>query len=158
MLPNDLQQYLHTSIPLAHAMQVSVDTAETDVVVLRAPWAPNANPHGTVFGGSAVSLAILAGWSLLHVRLLAAGHAGQLVIQRQTMEYERPVASDITAHARLAEPAQWPRFLRMLTRHGKARLSVDVRLDDQDSRQAGRFHGEFVVLRHPAAETAHTLN
>ena len=69
----DLERYLHEHIPLSKAMQVSVVSVDTDGVTLRAPLAPNINHQDTVFGGSASAVAILAGWSLLHTRLAAAG-------------------------------------------------------------------------------------
>ena len=73
-------------------MAVSVRSVEHDAVILLAPLAPNINHRDTVFGGSASALAILAAWSLLHVRLRAEGITGRLVIQRNSMEYERPVS------------------------------------------------------------------
>lgn len=73
----ELQQYLHEHIPLSRAMQVSVVRAAQEGVVLSAPLAPNINHQETVFGGSASALAILAAWSLVHVRLQASGPPGK---------------------------------------------------------------------------------
>ena len=145
MNPQSLQSYLHQTIPLAAAMQVGVVTASEDSVALCAPLPPNSNPHGTVFGGSATTLAILAAWSLLHCRLAQSGFEGQLVIQRHSMEYRQPLAGTFSARAVLAAPHDWPRFVAMLARHGKARLSVTATLE-QDGAAAGEFSGEFVAL------------
>ena len=76
-------------------MQVSVVELSLDEVVLGAPLAPNINHRHTVFGGSASALAILAAWSLVHVRLAAEGAAARLVIQRNTMSYDGPMGEDI---------------------------------------------------------------
>ena len=84
MLPVELEQYMHKHIPLSKAMAVSVVSVTDSAVTLQAPLEPNINHRETVFGGSASALAILAGWSLLHVRLRAAGIANRLVIQRNT--------------------------------------------------------------------------
>jgi thioesterase domain-containing protein len=85
MNPKELEQYLHEHIPLSQAMQVSVLDAKEDCVVLSAPLAPNINHTETIFGGSASAVAILAAWSLVHVRLKGAGIAYSIVIQRNTM-------------------------------------------------------------------------
>src|SRR5512134_596976 len=86
-----LEEYLHTEIPLSAAMQVFVRSVSADSVVLSAPLEPNINHKSTVFGGSASAVAILAAWSLLHLRLTAEGHDCQLVIQSNQMSYDRPI-------------------------------------------------------------------
>lgn len=145
MSPDGLQQYLHAHIPLSAAMQVSVLDVGTDSVRLAAPLAPNINHRDTVFGGSASAVAILAAWSLLHVRLKSAGLDVRLVIQSNTMDYGLPIEGDFTARSSLAEPQQWDLFLRMLARKGKARIEV-VSVLECAGAVVGRLSGEFVAL------------
>lgn len=145
MSPSELEHYLHAHIPLSRAMQVHVEKVEEASVVLSAPLAPNLNHRETLFGGSASAIAILAAWSLLHTRLRRAGMASRLVIQRNSMEYELPVAGAFTARASLQNPAQWDAFVRMLARKGKARIAV-VCVLDYKGREAGHLLGEFVAL------------
>ena len=145
MSPGDLQQYLHAHIPLSAAMQVSVLDVGTDSVRLAAPLAPNINHRDTVFGGSASAVAILAAWSLLHVRLKSAGLDVRLVIQSNTMDYGLPIEGDFTACSSLAQPQQWDLFLRMLARKGKARTEV-VSVLEYAGAVVGRLSGEFVAL------------
>jgi thioesterase domain-containing protein len=146
LLPNDLENYLHSHIPLSKAMQVAVVKIDSDSVVLSAPLAPNTNHQDTIFGGSASAVAILAAWSLLNTRLLREGFQSRLVIQRNTMEYDLPIAGDFTAHAMLQDPAQWEPFLRMLKRKGKARTTV-VSVLEFEGRKVGHFVGEFVAIK-----------
>ena len=120
----ELQEYLHDHIPLSAAMQVSVVEVGPDSIVLSAPLAPNINHRDTVFGGSASALAILAAWSLLHTRLKSSGLSSRLVIQRNTMSYELPIAGEFTARSRISGPGAWELFTRMLQRKGRARISV----------------------------------
>jgi thioesterase domain-containing protein len=144
--PAELEQYLHRHIPLSRAMAVTVESVSPLSVVLRAPLPPNINHHDTVFGGSAASVALLAGWSLLHVRLRAPGLASRLVIQRHSMEHERPIDGAFTARAQLDESDCWEPFLKMLSRRGKARVTVSTLLE-QSGERVGRLVGEFVALR-----------
>jgi thioesterase domain-containing protein len=146
LLPAELEQYLHRHIPLSHAMAVTVESVSPLSVVLQAPLQPNINHHETVFGGSAASVALLAGWSLLHVRLRMQGLANRLVIQRHSMEHERPIQGPFTARAQLDESLRWEPFLEMLTRKGKARVTVSALLEQSGAR-VGRLVGEFVALR-----------
>jgi thioesterase domain-containing protein len=150
MTPSEVEQYLHEHIPLSRAMQVGVVSVAPDAVLLQAPLAPNINHRETVFGGSASALAILAAWSLLHVRLQDEGFASRLVIQRNEMEYLEPIAGTFTARSALADAGGWPHFQRMLARKGRARIAVGSVLEF-GGRTAGRFVGEFVALQGGAA-------
>ncbi|MDY6978277.1 MAG: YiiD C-terminal domain-containing protein [Pseudomonadota bacterium] len=123
MLQNELEAYLHEHIPLSKAMAVSVVGPGPENIVLSAPLAPNINHRETVFGGSASALATLAAWSLLHVRLRSEGFTSRLVIQRNMMEYDLPIDGTFTARASMEDVTQWSRFVRMLSRRGKAQVA-----------------------------------
>jgi thioesterase domain-containing protein len=142
---NKLEQYLHDHIPLSKAMQVSVVSVSEEAVVLSAPLAPNINHRATVFGGSASAVAILSAWSLLHTRLQSEGINSRLVIQSNTMDYHLPILDEFTARAFLPQPGVWPRFVGMLKRKGKARITVSSVLE-QGGKSAGTLTGEFVAL------------
>lgn len=125
-------------------MQVSVLEVQPQQVILAAPLEPNINHRDTVFGGSATAVAVLAAWSLVHVRLLQAGLSSRLVIQRNTMQFSEPMGSAFTARSSLPE-AEWEKFIRTITRRSKGRISVVCRLFCA-GKQAGYFEGDFVAL------------
>ena len=140
-----LQQYLYDHIPLSKAMQVEVKRVHADEVTVAAPLAPNINHRDTIFGGSASAVAILAAWSLVHTRLRSAGIESRLIIQSNTMHYDLPIAGDFTARAFIEQADAWQHFVRMLTRKGKARITVSSVLE-YNGAQVGRLSGEFVAL------------
>lgn len=140
-----LQQYLHDHIPLSKAMQIEVRRVQAEEVIVAAPLAPNINHRETVFGGSASAVAILAAWSLLHTRLKSAGIESRLVIQSNTMHYTLPISGTFTARAFIEEAGDWQQFMRMLSRKGRARISVASVLE-YEGREVGRLQGEFVAL------------
>lgn len=139
-----LVRYLHENIPLSRAMDVSVVSASAEAVVLSAPLEPNINVQGTMFGGSAATLALLAAWSVLHLRLEAEGVANRLVIHRTEMEYLLPVSGSAEAVARLGE-AGWDAFAHMLERRGRARLNVTAEVMFEGT-VAARLMGGFVAV------------
>ena len=145
MSPQDLEAYLHAHIPQSRALGVSVLAIGTDGVELAAPLAANINHRDTVFGGSASAVAILAAWSLLHVRLSALGRPSRLVIQRNSMDYLAPMADDFTARSFIGPDEDWDRFLRMLDRRGVARITVGAELSCAGV-LSGRLSGEFVAF------------
>jgi thioesterase domain-containing protein len=141
----DLERYLHDRIPLSRAMAVEVRAAAPAGVTLFAPLAPNMNHRDTVFGGSASALAILAAWSALLVRLKDAEFDGRIVIQRNTVHYERPMAAAFTASASVPDGASWERLLAAIRRGRPGRIRIHSVLDCE-STQCGDLEGEFVVL------------
>ena len=145
LTPDELEQYLHAHIPLSKAMQVAVMSVHVDSVLLRAPLEPNINHRDTVFGGSASAVAILAAWSLLHVRLKVSGISSSLVIQRNTMNYTLPIEGMFTARSFIQADGAWESFLHTLRRKGRARITVSSNLEFA-GQTAGHFEGEFVVL------------
>jgi thioesterase domain-containing protein len=140
-----LETYLHDRIPLSRAMAIEVREATAGRVTLFAPLAPNINHRDTVFGGSASAVAILAAWSVVRVRMLAEGLSGRIVIRRNTMSYELPMAACFTATAGSPDEDEWARLRVALARGRPARVAVNAVLDCMGSR-AGLLEGEFVVL------------
>jgi thioesterase domain-containing protein len=145
MNPQVLEQYLHEHIPLSKTMQVCVIEAEEERVILSAPLAPNINHTESVFGGSASAIAILAAWSMVHIRLKSADIASSIVIQSNTMNYDRPIYGTFTARSFIKQADAWDVFLRTLLRRGRARIAVSSVLD-YEGQPAGNFEGNFVAI------------
>ena len=141
----ELEEYLHEHIPMSKAMQVSVIEADTGLVRLAAPLAPNINHRETLFGGSASAVAILAAWTILYIRLQKAGLYSRVVIQRNQMSYDKPVAGDFFAIAKMVDDVHWQKFLKQLRRHHRARIAVTSSLE-YDSQPAGTMTGDFVAI------------
>lgn len=153
MNPQALAAYLHSHIPLSVAIQVEVLTANPTRVTLRAPLAPNINHRGTAFGGSIATLATLAGWSLLRVRLDGLDPLPHLVIQRNTMEFLRPLEGNFSAVCQLPAGLDWDAFLGTLRTRRKARAQLVVEVRGEDGKLAARLDGLFVALLPDAAVT-----
>ena len=97
-------------------------------MTLAAPLAPNLNHRNTAFGGSISALGILSGWTLLFLKLRECNIKSRLVIQKSAFDFEDPIAADFTAVCTLPDAAAWEKFLRTLTRHGRARITVLSRI------------------------------
>jgi thioesterase domain-containing protein len=141
----ELQQYLYAHIPLSKAMGVEVLDATAAGAKLSAPLAPNINHRDTVFGGSAVALAILSAWSLLHIRLNQENLSSRIVIQKSAMNYERPITEDFVAVSVTPDATTWLKFMNTLKRKRRARISVAAVLHCKEEKVA-EFVGEFVAL------------
>jgi len=78
----EVTAYLHQHIPVTRAMQFSVLPLSEGALKLSAKLTPNLNHQETAFGGSIASLGILAGWTLIHLRLRADLQKYKIVIQK----------------------------------------------------------------------------
>jgi thioesterase domain-containing protein len=144
----NMERYLHSNIPLSAAMGVQVKVATPEHVLLFAPLGPNINHHQTVFGGSGAVLATLSAWTLLRLRLEQEHLDAGLVIQRSSMEYERPIPGDFDAVCKFTDDAGWKRFLTTFARRGRARMTLTAHLIHA-THEMGSFVGDFVALAQP---------
>jgi len=122
--PGTVEAYLHEHIPLSADMGVRVLEADSAHVLLEAPLEPNLNHRATAFGGSVAALGILAGWTLVHLRLREEGHEAQAVIQESSVRYDRPIQGPFRALSGPIDDPAWRRFTSALTRFGKARIEI----------------------------------
>jgi len=144
-LARELEEYLHQRIPISRQMGVRVLSLGEDGIRLSAPLAPNVNHRGTVFGGSAGTLAILSAWTLLHARLRQAAIPGRVVIQRSAMEYLHPIHGDFEARCPHPSAEEWERFLDALQRRRRGRLILHAEVIG-DGRVACTFQAAFVAF------------
>jgi len=141
--PAAVEAYLHAHIPISAAMGISVTAAGLVEVTLSAPLEPNVNHRSTVFGGSCASVAILAAWTLVHLRV--ADSRSRVVIQHGETDYLLPIRGPFTATCRLDDEARWERFHRTLARHGRARIGLEATVSS-DGRAVATFRGTYVAI------------
>jgi thioesterase domain-containing protein len=106
------------------------------------------NHRGTAFGGSISALAILAAWSLLHLRLASVRGRWRIVIQRNSVEYLSPAADDFEAECSEPGGAGWSAFVEMLEQRGRSRLDLTANVVCA-GRLAATFAGRYVAIRQP---------
>jgi len=121
-----LESYLHQQIPASALLHIRVKSCSERKVELLAPLHPNINHKNTVFGGSLSMLAILAGWSLVFMRL--ADTDNEIVIQQSRISYLRPAMTDVSATSTFEQTLQWDRFQRAFVNKGKGRISVPANI------------------------------
>lgn len=151
MTPEAVAAYLHEHIPISRAMGIGVIEAGVDRVALQAPLEPNVNHRSTVFGGSCASVAILAAWTLVHLRVQATGMVGRVVIQRGATEYRLPIQGTFVATCASPGAPAWDRFVRALRRRGQARIELDA-VVTSDGETVATFSGAYVAIVGPPGQ------
>ena len=120
-----IQTYLYKQIPLSKAIAVRVVEVTNNFVILTAPLQPNINHRSTVFGGSASAVAILSAWTLINFRLEREGIQNRLVIQKNTMNYDKPITDNFEAVCSLCDEEVWKKFFKVLRKKHKSRITVN---------------------------------
>jgi thioesterase domain-containing protein len=144
MSPEAFTAFLHESIPLTAAMGLRVLGGTAGSIELLAPLQPNRNHQGAAFGGALATLGIVSGWALLQQELERQAQPAKIVVQRSECDYLAPVDAEFTSRSSL-DPAEWERFLAMLRRRGRARITVPTTLHCA-GREAVRHSGIFVAM------------
>jgi len=140
-----IQDYLYEHIPLSKAMEVEAVEASNSKVILKAPLPPNINHRDTVFGGSASTLCILSAWALVHFRLQSEGFTCRVVIQKNTMTFDKPILSEFEASCTLDEQEKWEKFTTILSKKGKSRILLSSSLVCKGEK-VGSSEGAFVAI------------
>lgn len=141
-----MEEYLRQQIPLSAGLGVRVLEAGPEGVRIRAPLAPNnLNHRSTAFGGSVAALAILTGWTLVHLRLDHEGVHAHTVIQSADVRYTSPIRRDFEAVCRPVEAPVWERFTQTLFRHHKARVRLEVEIHAEGV-VAARCRAAYVAI------------
>lgn len=143
MTPEELEGFLHASIPVSGLMQIGVEACAAGEIILSAPLSANYNHLGTAFGGSLSVVATLAGYCALWQAL--GDKDAHIVIRRSNIEYLRPVTGDIRATCTLEPQELTGPFIDQFRKRGKARMNLHVSISENDV-ECVRFRGEFVAI------------
>jgi len=151
----DFQHRIREAIPLAASMQLEAVEVSPEKVILKAPFGPNRNNHGTVFGGSIATLMLLTGWALLQPRMEEEVQGSLAVIARSDVSYRVPVEGDVYARTHPLNTPDLARFMAELREKGKAVIKVKVsaagfleelEAEGWEKSSAANFTGTFVGM------------
>lgn len=139
-----IQAYIAEHIPITQALGITLEFA-TDRVMVNAPLQNNINHKMTAFGGSLHAVATIACWSLLYQHFIHELDHIEIVISHSDVDYLLPVTSDFRAICRKPDEATWDKFSKILSKKGKARITLHAQIFQFD-KLAVDYRGTFVVL------------
>ena len=99
--------YIQQHIPITAHLGVKIQSFDGQKIIISAPLESNKNLHGTAFGGSQAAIGILTGWSLIYLKLKQLGIENDLVIQKSSYDFTKPVTSDFTASCQLPNTSEF---------------------------------------------------
>jgi len=144
----DLEQeliYIQQHIPITAHLGVNISLFDGYNITVTAPLESNKNLHGTAFGGSQAAIGILTGWALIYLKLKQLGINNDLVIQKSTYDFKKPVTADFTATCSFPSEDELALFLKTLKEKGKARITLIAEIESELG-QCGLHEGLYVVF------------
>ncbi len=146
----DVQAYIYDHIPIVRKNGFAIETdTHTPYVAVKANFREHINHRNSAFGGSLSTAMILSSWASVRSLLLRNGiEDGIIVIQSQTVRFDKPVMEDFTARVRPLSPENTAAFIGMLGKFGKARITLEADIAHEGSDESlATFEGKFVVVR-----------
>lgn len=113
---------MHKLIPITRQLGIKVVSYDGERLKLGAPLAANINHQGSVFGGSLYSVAALAGWGLLQLKLTELNLDCETVIAEGTVSYLKPMLQDFVCTAAL--PADYQALFTRLATRGRVTMAM----------------------------------
>ncbi|MEX2327439.1 MAG: YiiD C-terminal domain-containing protein [Pseudomonadales bacterium] len=141
-----LETVFHELIPISKQMGICVVSYDGQSLELAAPLAANVNHQQSAFGGSLFSIAALAGWGMIQLKLNEMHLDCNTVIGKGEVTYKRPVFDDF--RCRCCLPESYPAFASALKESGKASISLEA-VVSVDGKPAMTLTGQYVVTKRP---------
>ena len=146
MSEKQFEDFLHKQIPITKEMILSVEEFNPSKVRIGAKLEPNINHMSTAFGGSINSVMAVCGWALVYSNMISLDADAQIVIQKSSIEYFKPINADFVAECELINNEKRERFFKTYKKLGKARLEIQVLIKEYQEVLV-RFRGLYVVLK-----------
>ncbi len=145
---NEILTYVHEHIPITTGLGAGIKNYDGASISISAPLDKNINHRNSAFGGSLSAVAILSGWALLFIKMKELGLHTRLVIQSSNFDFSNPVTDDFEAVSQLPPTQDYERFIKTLSKHGRARIAVDSEVFCHDE-SCGSHQGVYVAVRLP---------
>jgi len=132
---------MHSLTPISKVMGISVVSYDRESLTVAAPLAPNINPHQSAFGGSLFSIAALAGWGLIQMKLSELLLDCNTVVMGGEVSYKRPVLEQLLCVCRFRNDSA--RVFETLVREGAASTTLYsvFKSNDKDAMHlAAKYH------------------
>jgi len=144
-LITQLQNKLHTEIPLTKLMDLHIQEYNKQELITTAPLDININDKGTAFGGSLSTITIISSWSLCWLISQELGFDSKnIVVIKNENSYLKPVTKDIVCHTVKPTEQEIEILKQKLEKKGSASLKIKSQIIEDDE-VCVEFDGVYVI-------------
>jgi thioesterase domain-containing protein len=141
-----LQNYFYKKIPITKKLKMKVLNYEKDSLIISAPIKENHNDKGTAFAGSIYSVATLAGWGFVSLKMLDEKLDAKVAIYNGNITYKKPINKDFTAVCSIIDQNDWNKFVERVKNksNGKVQLKIEIsNTDKTDNEPESILYAEY---------------
>lgn len=146
MEKEQINRYIHEQLPSMAAMGASVESVDETALILTAPLDQNHNGHGSAFGASLYSVAMMSCFAAMYLACREHFDSPTIMIRDGQMRYRQPCDQPIIrASCRMPNIRQWEGFFAHYEKAGKTTLSLTSKILQVDD-VCAYFDGLFVLV------------
>ncbi len=140
---------MHSSTPISKVMGITVVSYDQPSLTVAAPLELTINPHQSVFGVSFFSVAILAGWSLMQLKLSELLLDCNTVVMGGEVSDEKSVLDDLQCVYGLLNDSA--KVFEALVRDGAALITLTL-LYKSNGKDAMHLAARYPVKKRPGPD------
>lgn len=147
MTAQDLQNKLHTQIPMTKLMGLELIQLDNHKLITKAPLDININDKGTAFGGSLSTMTIISSWCIAYLiaNTLKLDETN-IVIKSNETQFKRPVTKDLVCLTYMPTPTEIDELHKKI----KAKKSGSIKIYSQiceNEKVCVNFEGIYVIAQ-----------
>ncbi len=135
-LYDELESFVTQYLPALKSLEIQVEKADADSVILSAPLSANYNDKGTAFGGSQYVLALSSAWALTYLNMVNNNHKEtQFVIAHANIDYLAPTTSERFFAMAKTPQEHMIKFVDRANSRDKGKVEVCAEIYNHDPRE-----------------------
>lgn len=146
MTKEEAQNYIYQNIPITKAMGFEIVELTRNEIILGAPIENNINHRGSAFGGSIDSLFLTTGWAFIRFLIDHYKPTPIIVGSKGCTTFLKPILNNFESKLKLPDVKVIDEFLDTYKRFGKARITLEAVIEDEEKIYAA-FRGDYVVVK-----------
>lgn len=141
----DLEEKLHSQIPLTKLMKMQIKSLDEEKLITTAPLNININDKGTAFAGSLSTLVTISAWSVCFLKIDELAYQNPMIaIIKSDISYRAPVTKDIVCKTLQPTPKQIELVEKKLKEKGSASIKIKSQIIE-DKKICVEFEGIYVI-------------
>lgn len=145
MTKEDLENKLHTQIPMTQFMQLHINEISNKQLLTSAPLEKNINDKGTAFGGSLSTMTIISSWAVCYSLSQVWGYEHcSIVISKNETQFKRPVKEDLKCTTYMPSQNEQLQLQEALKTKGRATLTIHSEVLE-NGKVCVSFEGTYVI-------------
>ena len=143
----ELQEKLHSEIPMTRLMQLEVASISSEKLITKAPLLININDKGTAFGGSLSTLTIISSWSMAFlISKEFKIEESSIVIKNNQTKFIRPVTKDIICNTYMPTQSELSELKEKLNNKNSGSIKIYSQIIE-DEKVCVEFEGTYVIKK-----------